>query len=176
MTRCFGGPFNRMVMKFKYCFIILLTLSGVAAIIIAFQIGPLTEDDAMLPVDHPLMIVQKILAERFSTTADQKEALRVNIIWGVKGLNRDDVGLWDPEDLGKLVWDDDFTISPPENQLALMDFCVDLRENSPVVKENEVNCWIEDMDRFVREDSNGELSLPIQNEQQFNTLLKKFIF
>jgi len=35
--------------------------------------------------------------------------------WGVKDLDRSDVGLWDPEDLGELVWDEGFTVSPEEN-------------------------------------------------------------
>ena len=92
----------------------------------------------MLPADHPFMQVQKILADKFSSTADQKEALRVNIIWGVKDLDRSDVALWDPEDLGRLKWDESFTVTPVENQEALLEFCRFLQEGSPLVKDKEV--------------------------------------
>ena len=70
----------------------------------------------MLPDDHPIMITGKLLQNTFSTTSDQAGAFMVSIIWGVKDLNRDDVGLWDPEVLGELVWDEEFTIAPADNQ------------------------------------------------------------
>jgi len=41
-----------------------------------------------------------------------KKGIQVNINFGVKDLDRNGVGSWDPEDIGKLVWDDDFTVTP----------------------------------------------------------------
>lgn len=43
--------------------------------------------------------------------------------------------MWDPEDLGKLIWDEDFTVSPAENQKALLDFCEFLKSENPLVKD-----------------------------------------
>ena len=45
-----------------------------------------------------------------------KSGIMVNINWGVKGLDRDGVSSWDPEDVGKLIWDDGFTVTPVLNQ------------------------------------------------------------
>ena len=45
-----------------------------------------------------------------------KKGIQVNINFGVKDLDRSGVGSWDPEDIGKLVWDDDFTVTPVANQ------------------------------------------------------------
>ena len=39
----------------------------------------------------------------------------VKLNWGVKDLDRSDVALWDPEEIGKIVWDDGFTIAPRAN-------------------------------------------------------------
>ena len=70
----------------------------------------------MLPEDHPIMVTGILLAEKFSKTSDQAGAFMVSIVWGVKDLDRSDVGLWDPTVLGELVWDEDFDIVPEDNQ------------------------------------------------------------
>ena len=71
----------------------------------------------------------------------------MNINFGVKDLDRDGVGGWDPEDMGKLVWDADFTVTPAANQKAIMDLCNALKTNTELVKDPfGINCWILDMD------------------------------
>ena len=75
----------------------------------------------------------------------------VNLVWGVKDLDRSDVGLWDPDELGELVWDDDFDIAPAVNQQSLLNLCDELLNYQPqMVKESGVNCWIKDMDEWLR--------------------------
>ena len=70
----------------------------------------------------------------------------VNINWGVKDLDRDGVSTWDPEDVGKLVWDDTFTMTPVLNQQSVLNLCASLKTNTELVKEpNDMECWIEDM-------------------------------
>ena len=67
----------------------------------------------------------------------------------MKDLDQSDIGLWDPNDIGSLVWDESFTIEPAENQQALLDLCNDLRDNFEFVKENEVVCWLYDYDEYL---------------------------
>lgn len=100
----------------RYPIIVVLTIIGITAIVIATQIGPLTEPDEMLPEDHPIMVTGKLLSDTFSKTSEQAGAFMVSIVWGVKDLDRSNVGLWDPTELGELVWDDDFDIVPADNQ------------------------------------------------------------
>ena len=69
----------------------------------------------MLPADHPTLVTANKLQDEFTADASDKDAFIVNIVWGVKGLNRDDVSMWDPESLGELVWDKDFTMEPAAN-------------------------------------------------------------
>ena len=66
----------------------------------------------MLPDDHPMVKTGKLISDEFVTTTDQSGAFLVSIVWGVKDLDRSEVGLWDPEVLGELVWDDQFDVSP----------------------------------------------------------------
>ena len=96
-------------------------------------------------------------------------------MWGVDGIDQSDVGLWDPEDLGTLIWNDNFTVSPKENQQALMDLCADLASvDNPIVKDQEVDCWITDLDSYIQEQTSDVKSLPLDDESQFDQYLKAF--
>ena len=131
----------------------------------------------MLPKDHPIMVVQQTLQNTFATdSASSKGKFMVNIVWGVKGLDRSSVGLWDPAELGELIWNDEFDISPAENQQALLDLCDELTDDHPLVKDKDVKCWIKDMDLYVRADSNNQKSIPLEDEIEFNMYLQKFAF
>ena len=129
----------------------------------------------MLPTDHPLVLTEKLLAQTFSARASDSAAFMVSIVWGVKGLDRSNVSLWDPNDLGTLEWDETFTIKPPENYKALLDLCNDLRDNSPLVKQNEVICWIHDFDEFSRAFTKGRLQVPVERTDYFDRLMQEFL-
>ena len=145
-----GGPLNNFDRRFRYIIVAVLSILGTVGIGIATQIGPLTEPDELLPDDHPMVKTGKLISDEFVTTTDQSGAFLVSIVWGVKDLDRSEVGLWDPEVLGELVWDDQFDVSPYENQKSVMKLCEDLRDDHELVKDNEVICWIQDMDIWLR--------------------------
>ena len=115
ITKCMSGPFNDMVYRFRYYIIVLFVILGIGGLIVATHIGPMTENQPMLPDDHPLITTQKLIGEEFSAASGEKENFIINIVWGVKDLDRSSVGLWKSEEMGRLVWDDDFTIEPAEN-------------------------------------------------------------
>ena len=115
ITRCMGGAFNRFIRKFRYVLIIVLFLIGVGAIVVASFIGPLTENEEMLPADHPILVAQNIITDEFRSLANQEDAFLVDIVWGVEDLDRSNVDTWDPESLGELIWDEKFDITPAAN-------------------------------------------------------------
>ena len=125
--------------------------------------GPLTEQEEWIPEDNEVMMLSKEIDDNFSRSVGdvKKGLLLVNINWGVKDLDRDGVGTWDPEDVGKLIWDDSFTMTPEANQRSILDLCNKLKtDSSDLVKEpNEVECWIDDMNELLP--ANGKL--PISN-------------
>ena len=91
--------------------------------------------------------------------------------WGVKGLDRDGVGSWDPEDIGKLVWDPTFTVTPQANQQSIMDLCNGLKTNTEIVSDpDNIKCWILDMNDAQPSDK----KLPIADATEFDTALKNF--
>jgi len=75
--------------------------------------GPLTEEEEWLPEDNKIMVLSKEVDDNFSRAVEgMRKGIFVNVNFGVKDLDRDGVSSWDPEDIGKLVWDDDFTVTP----------------------------------------------------------------
>lgn len=111
----------------------------------------------------------------FSSAGNIKGNIFVNINWGVKDLDRSDVGSWDSEYAGNLIWDDEFEVTSPESQKAFLDFCTELRDESDLVIDNDVTCWILDLDDFVKEDSNQTEKLPISDKDRFEDYLMRFI-
>jgi hypothetical protein len=105
------------------------------------------------------MMLSKEINDNFSrSVGDVRKGLMVNINWGVKDLDRDGVSTWDPEDVGKLVWDDTFTMTPVLNQQSVLNLCASLKTNTELVKEpNDMECWIEDMNDSLP--SNGKLPI-----------------
>ena len=65
ITVCMGTSFNTFVRKNRTCLITILFCWGVACIIIGTFIGPLTEDQKLLPDDHPIVEVQQLLQNDF---------------------------------------------------------------------------------------------------------------
>ena len=43
-------------------------------------------------------------------------AIFVDIMWGVDGIDKDGVDFFNASDIGKAIWDEDFDMSPYENQ------------------------------------------------------------
>ena len=101
----------------------------------------------------------------------------VSLNWGIKDLDRSDVGMWDATDLGKLVWDDTFTVAPARNQKALIDMCIYLRDSSPIVRNSQVTCWILDMEEYVNSSGTNCAAgkkMPLESEADFYNCLLAF--
>ena len=59
----------------------------------------------------------------------------------------------------------------------MIDLCVDLRDNSPLVKNNRVTCWILDMQSYVKANPQCALgkAMPLENATDFNRCLVSFL-
>lgn len=125
IERFFGGVWNFYVFKFRFIIIFLFAIWLVISIIIAVDIGPLTEEEEFLPSDHPYMTIQKKIRENFS--GQGARTIKIFVFWGIKSINNAKVGKWNPDELGELEWDDSFQFAPIDSQKELMYFCNDLK-------------------------------------------------
>ena len=77
------------------------------ALYFATQLTPITEQEEFLPEAHPIRRFQEDLEYYFGTTL---YVLDVHIYWGVAGVDRSEVSMWDAADVGEAVFDPEFTI------------------------------------------------------------------
>ena len=61
------------------------------------------------------MRLQKDVELNFPSTTSLKDSLNVRLNWGVKELDRSNVGAWDALNAGELVWDETLTVTPRAN-------------------------------------------------------------
>ena len=116
-----------------------------------------------LPDDNPLMYAKQAILSLFPENGGSTQSIEVSLIWGVDGLDKSNVGSWDTDDLGQLKWDAQFTIYPPQNQLSLLKLCNWLENESELVQNGIVDCWIKQFDQFLKKDSENEIELPLDD-------------
>ena len=135
LTKFFAGPFNTFVYKARYLILIIMTAFGCLAFSFAIQMSPLTKQEELLPDGHPVLEIKDVLMNEFTETVNSQDTLNVVIHWGIKDLDRSEVGKWDSYYVGNLIWDEQFTMLPARNQQALLEFCESLRANETIVFE-----------------------------------------
>lgn len=50
-----------------------------------------------------------------STSGNSGYRVKVNLVWGVEGLDKSEVGSWDQQYAGDIVWDEKFSLKEEEN-------------------------------------------------------------
>ena len=122
----------------------------VISVIYASKITPPNVDQIFLPDSEKIVIALKKINE-FTNSKDD-EQLMVNILWGLKGINKEGIDKYDTSDLGKLIWDDNFDITEEHNQVRLFDIC-EVLKNSPLIFDNEITCFLYDFKAFLAKKS-----------------------
>ena len=82
---------------------------------------------------------------RYDFTVGNAKGINVDLFWGVRDLITTDVDFWEMDDLGELIFDEQFDLSSVEAQQSILDICADLRlQNFVFADPNSVDCWLED--------------------------------
>lgn len=115
IARFFRGTFNKFIFKARYALVVVLIILGITAGVGAWYIGPPIKQQEYIPSNDPLIMLKTEVQDHFASHASFDEAIVVKLNWGIKDLDRSDVGLWDSIDVGRLVWDEEFTVSPRRN-------------------------------------------------------------
>lgn len=93
----------------------------------AVKLGPTTKDDQLLPEWHPFQRIVTLFNEGFATGSDTP--MKTNLmIWGIDPdtpVDNDGIGRYATE-MGSVVWDDSFDLSPPASQEYMLKVCQDL--------------------------------------------------
>lgn len=68
--------------------------------------------------------------EFFGLGTEVGDVLVVKVLHGVVGLDQSNVAVWDPSDLGEVVWDDSFDLTKASTQQIYKEQCERYRSNS----------------------------------------------
>ena len=79
----------------------------------AFHWKSLSKKEEYLPSSYFIMKVKNIKIAKYTTQMDG-DYTEVEILFGVKDLNREKVNWWDPNGIGMPVWDGAFDITDPD--------------------------------------------------------------
>ena len=133
------------------------------------KLQPPTEQEQWFPDDH---MFTKYTAKSgpngpFQRSSSDRVAA-VSIAWGVSDMDGSEIGKWDPDNVGKIIWDDGFDIRSPAAQLHVLETCeqavarpcaVDGCTGGMLVRNAERHCFMETFKAWV-EDKNMTFPLP----------------
>jgi len=133
-------------------------------------IGPLEEIELWVPKDSNVGIAfHKVLYDYHRSEEDG--FIKIDIVYGIKGLDRDDTRAFDVNDRGDVEWDDDFDLTPKANQVRMVELCSILK-NSSLVQDGIVRCFMADFKNWL-EATEGAGAFPTEPDQ-FHTKMADF--
>lgn len=104
------------------------------------------------------------------------QIMHITLYWGVKDLDRSEVSMWDPDSLGQVNFDPEFSMSNPEAQQLFYDWCIDLTSKeyllTTVSNEEKVFCFMSGFRGFLL--AQGK-AFPVA-ESDFESELQQFAF
>ncbi|XP_026490147.1 protein dispatched [Vanessa tameamea] len=122
------------IMRLHLFFVVILGAIGICSIIVVFYYPGLQLPDSkqfqLFQTSHPfeqydIYFRDKFLFERFGRDIGVGSRMPLRWIWGIKPI--DNGNHMDPFSKGKLIFDDNFSISNPKSQTWLLDFCAKIK-------------------------------------------------
>lgn len=149
----FYGPFaNALAGPLKY--IVCVAFLGLMAggVFLCTKLAPPTDTEQWFPTHHMFRKYVGDVGKDFSTQSQNANSLQVVIAYGMKELDLSGTGVWRPGEIGKVVYDDAFTLKSGKAQRHIADTCRELRGRKCAEKActgghlvmGDLNCFIED--------------------------------
>ena len=92
-----------------------------------FQMKGLSKPEEFFSDDHPLTDGRYESRNEFFQS-DRDLAVKVRFVWGVTDIDREGTTKWDPEDIGKPIWDQTFDPNHKSSQRHLLAICNDMTQ------------------------------------------------
>lgn len=111
----FDTHFMKMISNCRCLFIILGFLFAGYAGFRSREIEGLSKMEDIVKHDHYLYQAFERLVSGFHD-GDQGQSIVVDFIWGTNGLNKTGVDFYNASQIGTVIWDEEFDLSPAANQ------------------------------------------------------------
>ena len=122
IERFFRGPYTSM-MKTNAKFVILAAFGALFSIGVYYwtKLDLPTEPEEWFPMNHMYTAYRDIQVNGVFNGISDSSSIKVSLVWGLGGLDRSGTNKWDPSDLGKLYYANDFDPSTAAAQAWIMD-------------------------------------------------------
>lgn len=130
------------------------------------------------PPDHPNSLALDVMIGGFN---DGKvgQSIVVDLMWGLKGIDKSDVYYYNASDIGEPLWDEEFDMTPSENQLYLYNFCQMIKKkNEMLFHKGSITCWLENFKKYLdrkKQDFPIEKTKSRTQEENFMYWLNRFV-
>lgn len=142
VERFFHNVWAPLIERFKYPLLVIFVVALVLSIYGAAQIAPLSERENFFPPDH--WITRASDKQDLFKKGPLDFAIKVFFVWGVIGLDTRGVDRFNPDDVGRPVFDSAFDLSDPAAQLYVLETCGMLRQRTDLLNPAFVDCVLED--------------------------------
>lgn len=117
------------------------------------RISPLSTIELLFPESNFMGVSLGIVKGEYPPV--DKDTVNIQMVWGVRGVDRSGTDKWDILDLGTVVWDPYFDLSPVAAQQFYMDTCNEVSVAYELVKEGLTECWSWDFADYLDAQYNG---------------------
>ncbi|KAK3750726.1 hypothetical protein QZH41_017279 [Actinostola sp. cb2023] len=191
VVKFLGGIFYDYVIGHK---VVRWFILSIFAVIISFSVFfaiKLTPDEDQVAVwgkGTNWYSIKELRRSAFKPSQEDK-VIKVNLIWGLKPQNRDACHYTDYKCKGTTVFDESFDVNPPPCQMALLEFCHEIRQmpqvqvdklrirRNPVTGKIEVSCFADWMNNYFKVEAtksiypnNSIFTMPITAEKAKNLM------
>ena len=158
-----------IIVKFKYVWLIVFSLLGIAGVLLVFYKPglqlPSSSEFQILNKENYLEQYDLVYKEKFAFESSGKPRMTGRVIFGVQSSYSGDP--WDPDDFGRTVLDDSFAFSTTEHQVWMQQFCSDIRNQSFYHSIKYYGCFLESLRWFMLNRSCNNITRPCCSDEAF---------
>lgn len=183
MERYFSGPHTQFLHKRRIPVLAVgVVLFGVA-IGLATQVETSEDPAQFLPDDHPFwrsVVLRREFVEPSKAINDGNNgnviptSVDFDIVFGIQGIDREDIDLTDTTDVGDVVWDTAFDITDPAAQSHILAYCDALEKQTFIVRKMK-SCFARPWKKWLEDTHGLTLPLPAANRSDTTVLLKAWM-
>lgn len=130
--------------RWRHAIVVLFMIWFVCSSYLCSQWKTLSKEEEYLPKGHFIIVGKEIIEKKF-TERLEGDYIDVEIVFGVKDNDKSDVYWWDPQGIGKPIWDSKFNITDSATQISLLKLSEELLElesSQSFIVRNSVKSWI----------------------------------
>jgi len=179
LEQLISGPFARAIQRFAPFVVLFFVLLLIPAAFLAKDIKSLSRAEESLPADHPFQRIWSLSSEAFPGSSQQSN-VPVYVVWGVAGMNFDNVNVLRDGQLseGVLEWDKSFRFDA-DAQLHIWEVCEEVRllatpglgdflgrDNESPENYGDVSCPMDDWKTWLERPGGPGFPLPYDQVSQ----------